>query len=95
MCAGGETSSRTFFFGKHRFGLLISEALNLPKNSVCTGWTVRRSNPGGSEIVRTRPERRWGPTSLLNDGYRDIPGGQAAGVGVDHPHLKAPKLKKE
>jgi len=94
MCAGG-TSSRKLFFSGHKFGLLISESRNVHKNSVCTGWTVRGSNLGGSEIVRTRPERRWGPPSLLKNGYRDIPGGKAFGVGVDHPHPKAPRLKKE
>jgi hypothetical protein len=35
-----------------------------------TGWTVSESNPGGGEILRTRPERPWGPPSLLYNGYR-------------------------
>jgi hypothetical protein len=36
-----------------------------------------------------------GPTQLLYSGYRGIPGGKAAGAGVNHrPHL-APRLKKE
>jgi len=91
MCAG-ETVSRKFFFSRHKFGFLSSEARNVPKNSVCVGWTVRGPNPGGSEIVRTRPERPLGPPSLLNNGYGDIPGGKAAGVSVDHPHPKAPRL---
>jgi len=29
---------------------------------LATGWTGRRSNPGGGEIFRTRPDRSWGPT---------------------------------
>jgi hypothetical protein len=29
-------------------------------------------------ISRTRPERPWGQTSLLYDGYQFIPGGKAA-----------------
>ena len=33
-------------------------------------WTVRGSNPGGAEIFRTCPDRPWGPTSLLYNGYR-------------------------
>ena len=43
-----------------------------------TGWTVRRSNPGGREIFRTRPDRPWAPPSLLYNGYRVFPGGKAA-----------------
>jgi len=44
-----------------------------------TGWMVRGSNPGGSEIFRTRPDRPWGPPSLLYSGYWVFPGGKAAG----------------
>jgi hypothetical protein len=40
-----------------------------------TGWTVRGSNPGGDEIFCTRPNRPWGPPSLLYNGYRVFPGG--------------------
>jgi large subunit ribosomal protein LP1 len=35
-------------------------------------------NPGGGEIFRTRPDRPWGPPSLLYNGYRVFPGGKAA-----------------
>ena len=35
---------------------------------------------GGGEIFRTRPDRRWGPTSLLDSGYRVFPGGKEAGA---------------
>jgi hypothetical protein len=38
------------------------------------GRTVRGSNPGGSEIFRTCPDRPWGPHSLLYNGYRVFPG---------------------
>jgi hypothetical protein len=39
------------------------------------------SNPGGGEILRIRPDRPWGPPSLLYDGYRvSFPGGKAAGA---------------
>jgi hypothetical protein len=37
-------------------------------------------NPGGGEVFRTRPERPWGPPSLLYNGYRVFPGGKAAGT---------------
>ena len=47
---------------------------------IATGRTVRESNPGGGEVFRTRPDRSWGPPSLLYNGYRVIPGGKAAGA---------------
>ena len=64
---------------------------------LATGWTVRGSNPGGGgEIFRIRPDRPWGPPSLLYNGYRVIPGDKAAGTWrlPPTPHL-APRLKKE
>jgi hypothetical protein len=43
-----------------------------------TDWTVRGSNPGGGgKIFRTLPHRPWGPSSLLYNGYRVLPGGKA------------------
>ena len=42
------------------------------------GWTVRGSNPGGGEILRTRPDWFWGPPSLLYKGYRVFPTNKAA-----------------
>ena len=45
---------------------------------LATGWTVRGLNPGGGEIFRTRPDRAWGPPSLLQNGLRVFPGGKAA-----------------
>ena len=47
---------------------------------LATGWTIRRSNPGVGEIFRTRPDRSWGPPSLLYNGYWFFPGGEAAGA---------------
>jgi hypothetical protein len=41
---------------------------------------VRGSNPGGGEIFRTRPDRPWGPPSLLYNEYRVFPGSKAAGA---------------
>ena len=43
---------------------------------LCTGWTVRRSNPGGVETFRACPDWPWDPPSLLNNGYRVFPGGK-------------------
>jgi len=31
---------------------------------------VRGSNPGGDKMFRIRPDRHWGPPSLLYKGYR-------------------------
>jgi hypothetical protein len=38
------------------------------------------SNAGGGDIFRTRPDRPWGPSSLLHNVYRVFPGGKAAGA---------------
>jgi hypothetical protein len=38
--------------------------------------TVRESNPDEGEILRTCPDRPWGPPSLLYNGYRVFPGGK-------------------
>ena len=37
-------------------------------------------NTGGGEIFRTRPDRPWGPPSLLYNKYWVFPGGKAAGA---------------
>ena len=40
----------------------------------------------GGEIFRARPDRHWGPPSLLYNGYRvSFPGVKRPGRGVDHP----------
>jgi len=41
-------------------------------------WTVRGSNPGGSDIFRTLPDQPLGPFGLLYNRYRDFPRGKAA-----------------
>jgi hypothetical protein len=40
----------------------------------------RGGGGGGGEIFRIRPDRPWGPPSLLYNGYRVFPGGKAVGV---------------
>ena len=50
---------------------------------------------GWGEIFRTYPDRLWGPTSLLYNGYRVFPGGKG-GRGMmltTHP-LLLPRLRK-
>ena len=48
------------------------------------------------DCLGTRPDRTWGPPSLLHNGYRVFPGGKAAGslALTTHPHL-GPRLKEE
>ena len=50
---------------------------------IATGYGL--NGPGiesrwGGEIFRTRPDRPWGPPSLLYNGYRVFPEGKAAGA---------------
>jgi hypothetical protein len=46
---------------------------------------VRGWNPGGGEIIRTCPDRPWGPPSLLYNGYRVFLGGKVRpGRAADH-----------
>jgi hypothetical protein len=47
-------------------------------------------NPGGGEIFRTRPDRPWGPPSLLCNGYRV----KLPGRGVDHPPSSSAEVKE-
>jgi hypothetical protein len=56
---------------------------------------IQGSNPGGGEIFRTRPDRPWGPPSLLYNGYRVgyLFRGKGAGCGADHPHLSTIEVK--
>jgi len=44
--------------------------------SLLAGRTVNRI-PVGGEIFRTRPDRPWGPPSLLYKGHRVFPGYKA------------------
>jgi len=47
---------------------------------IATLYGLDRPGTGGDEIFRTRPDRPWGPTSLLYNGYRVFPRGKAARV---------------
>jgi len=69
--------------------------LSVGRNSVVgTGWTVEGSNPRRSEIFRTRPERPWGPPSLLYSGYRVFPSGKVAGAWSWPPTPSSAKVKE-
>ena len=56
----------------------------------------RGSNPGGSEVFVTRPDRLWDPPILLQNGYHvSFPWVSGRGVTfATHPHL-ASRFKKE
>jgi hypothetical protein len=47
-----------------------------------TSWTVQESNSDGDEILCTRPDRLWGPPSLL---YRSLLAVKWPVRGVDRP----------
>jgi hypothetical protein len=49
---------------------------------IATGWTGRVSNPAGGEISRKRPDRRWGPPSLLYNWRPVTPGVKQPGVAL-------------
>ena len=63
----------------HLKGILTSTGVGR-ESAVGTGWEVRGSNPGEDKIFRNRPDRSWGPFSLLDKDYRFFPGGKADGV---------------
>jgi hypothetical protein len=51
-------------------------------------------NPGGVEIFSIRPDRPWGPPSLLYSGYRVFPGVKRPGRDVDHPPSSSAEVKE-
>ena len=62
---------------------------------LATGWTVRTSNPGGGEVLHARPDRPWGPPSLLYNGYRvSFPEVKRPGRGVDHSLPSSAEVKE-
>jgi len=62
--------------------------------SPSTGWTVRRSNPGGGEIFHTRPLRPWSPAIFLHNEYRVFSGGKAAGAWRWPPSPSSAEVKE-
>jgi hypothetical protein len=51
--------------------------------------------PVGGEIFRSRPDRPWGPPSLLYNWYRvSFPGVKRSGRGVDHPPPSSAEVKE-
>ena len=57
--------------------------------------TVLKSNLGGGPIFRRRPDRAWGPPTLLYNGHRvSFPGVQRPGSGSDHPPTSSVEVKQ-
>ena len=62
---------------------------------LATGWTVRGSDSGGSEIFHTRPDRLRSSPSLLHIGYRvSFRGIKRPGRGVNHPPQYSAEVKE-
>jgi len=59
------------------------------------GWKIGGSNPDGGEIFLTRPDRCWGPPSLLCHGYWVcFPGVKRPRRGVDQPPPASAEVKE-
>ena len=53
------------------------------------------SKPGGGKIFRNRPDRLWGPPSLLHNGYHvSLPQVKLPGRGVNHPPQSNAQVKE-
>jgi len=70
----------------------------LPKLSrYSNSLRARRSGdriPLWGEIFRTRPDRPWGPPSLVYMSTRSFPGVKRPGRGVDHPPPSGAEVKE-
>ena len=54
------------------------------------------SNPGGGEIIRSCPDRYWGPPCLLYNGFLVFPGGkERPGRDADPSLPSSAVVKKE
>jgi hypothetical protein len=68
---------------------------------VCVFYSLQAGQCGdqiavGGEILRTRPDRLWGPPSFLYNGNKVcFPGINGPGRGIDHTSDLVPRLKKE
>jgi hypothetical protein len=62
---------------------------------ITTGWTVRRSNPGGGEIFRTRPDRPWVHPASYTMGTGPYSGVKRPGRGADHPPPPSAEVENE
>jgi len=59
------------------------------------GWTLRDRIPGGMRFS-ARPDRLWGPPSLLYNGYRVFPGGKVRPLrAADHSPASSAAVMEE
>ena len=58
------------------------------------GWTVRGSNPGGSEIFRTVQSGLGAHPASYTMGTGSFPGVKRPGRGVDHPPPPSAEVKE-
>jgi hypothetical protein len=63
-------------------------------NRLATGWTIRGSNPGGGEILRTGPDRICVPPSLLYSRYLVIPRVKLTVRDVNHQNQLSVNVKE-
>ena len=62
--------------------------------ATCYGLDGPGSNPDGGEIFRIRPDRLWGPPSLLYNGCRVFSRGKAAGAWRWSPTPSSAEVKE-
>jgi len=76
---------------------LCTTAFRLGQDSVfCIAprFTVREKYPDGREISRIRPDRPWGPATLLYSENRvSLPGEERLGRDVDNQTLSSAEVK--
>jgi hypothetical protein len=86
----------------HYFSFLVYRCFPAPSrsSSSMSSWRVptqrqfRGSNPSEGEIFYNRPDRSWGPSSLLYNRYRVFPRGKAAGAWRWPPTPSSAEVKE-
>jgi len=74
----------------HRSGAYNFEVAPRLSERLAMGWTGREGN-----MFRNCPDRPWGPSSLLYNGYRvSFPVVKGPGRGADHPPLSRAEVKE-
>ena len=59
------------------------------------GWRSRyRDSLRAGEVFCTLPDRPWGPSGLLNNGYRVFPGVKWPGRDIDHQSQSSSEVKE-
>jgi hypothetical protein len=58
----------------------IGRERTIEHKRTCNEQIGGKKIPGRGEIFRTRPDRPWGPPSLLYNEYQVFPGSKAAGA---------------